>query len=123
VPIDGSSLAGLPVLIVNPGVPLATAEVFGGWDGIDRGALAGGEALTVAAAGRNDLEAAATALVPEIAAILDALRAADGNILARMSGSGATCFALFAGDAERDAASRALGADFPDWWFLASRLR
>ena len=92
--VDGRALTGTPVVIANPGVPLSTAEVFSRWRGDDGGALTGGDALAMARAGRNDLEAAATTLVPSVAELLAALRTAPGVTLARMSGSGASCFAL-----------------------------
>lgn len=119
---DGAAIAGLPLLLVNPGTPLSTASVFRAWDGIDRGPLATG-ALAAAADGRNDLQPAAIAIAPEIAAVLERLRNAPGVRLARMSGSGATCFALFDSEAERDAAEASLGEDEPSWWRLAARLR
>jgi 4-diphosphocytidyl-2-C-methyl-D-erythritol kinase len=110
---DGS-VAGMPVLLVNPLIGLSTGAVFAHWDGIDRGPLE--EWRT----GRNDLEAAAGNLVPEIGDVLDWLRGRDGTTLARMSGSGATCFALFDNDADRDRAA----ADCPaSWWHMASNLR
>jgi 4-diphosphocytidyl-2-C-methyl-D-erythritol kinase len=113
-PIAGPGLAGTPVLLVNPGVPLSTAAVFRAWDGIDRGPLGGWES------GRNDLEPAATALAP---AIGDGLRALGRAAFARMSGSGATCFGLFASAAERDAAAARIAAERPGWWLLPTRLR
>lgn len=112
-------LAGTPVLLVNPRIPLATGPVFKGWDGTDRGAMPEGSAREIALAGRNDLEAPAIALVPEIATVLEALRA-TGPWLTRMSGSGATCFALYDSVAERDAAAAALPGE---WWKLAGKLR
>jgi 4-diphosphocytidyl-2-C-methyl-D-erythritol kinase len=110
----GASLAGTPVLLVNPGAPLSTGAVFAAWDGEDRGPLVGLEYS------RNDLEAAAIAIVPDIAELLDAL---SGAALARMSGSGATCFGLYADDEARDAAASRIGAARPGWWQLATRLR
>lgn len=115
---DGSGFAGMPVLLVNPRVPLSTGAVFAAWDGRDRGPLPAASPLAAALESRNDLEEPARALVPGIAAILDALR--PGAMLARMSGSGATCFALFEAEAERDAAIARLQ---PGWWHMASRLR
>ncbi|WP_343526802.1 4-(cytidine 5'-diphospho)-2-C-methyl-D-erythritol kinase [Sphingomonas sp.] len=109
-----------PVLLVNPGVGVSTAAVFGRWDGVDRGALAEGEVMTVAAAGRNDLEPPARAIAPQIDAVLALLEAAPGVILSRMSGSGATCFAIFDTVDARDAAARAARAQ--DWWTLATFL-
>jgi 4-diphosphocytidyl-2-C-methyl-D-erythritol kinase len=121
--IDDATLAGMPVLLVNPRIPLTTGPVFKGWDGVDRGSLAHGEPLTAARSGRNDLEAPAIALVPEIGALVDALAEARGVLLARMSGSGATCFALFADALDRDAASAAIAARWPDYWRLTASLR
>jgi|SRR5205085_9255920 len=107
-----TALTGTPVLLVNPRVPLSTAAVFAAWDGVDRGPLS--------EASRNDLEEPALPLVPEIGEVLAALREAPGTTLVRMSGSGATCFALFSSESDRDAASEALN---PAWWHLATRLR
>lgn len=112
-----------PVLLVNPRVPLPTGPVFAGWDGADRGALAAGEPLAAALAGRNDLEAPALALRPEVGEVLALLRARAAARLVRMSGSGATCFALFDDEAARDAADAAVAAARPDWWRLPTRLR
>lgn len=115
-------LAGTPVLLVNPRVPLATGPVFKGWGGIDRGALPIGSAREVALAGRNDLEAPAIALCPIIADVLEVLQATD-PWLARMSGSGATCFALYADTESRDRAATAVAARAPDWWRMSGALR
>jgi len=120
-PVTGS-VTGTPVLLVNPRVPLSTGPVFKGWDGVDRGPMPHCAPLDVALAGRNDLEAPALSLCPAIGEVLAALRV-DGPVLARMSGSGATCFALYADDAARDAAAARLKAIRPDWWQLAGRLR
>ncbi|ATE67188.1 4-(cytidine 5'-diphospho)-2-C-methyl-D-erythritol kinase [Rhizorhabdus dicambivorans] len=122
-PIEAPGLHGMPLLLVNPGIPLATGPVFAGWDGIDRGPLAEGDPLAAALAGRNDLEPPARALCPVIGDVVALLAAQPGTLLARMSGSGATCFALFDSDAARDAADRAVAAARPDWWRLATRLR
>lgn len=86
-------VAGTRLLLANPGVAVATAAVFAGWDGIDRGPL--GPDWQQA---RNDLQAAATRIEPMVAQTLDWLRAIPGACQVRMSGSGATCFALFAGE-------------------------
>lgn len=123
VPITMSDLAGLPLLLVNPGISLSTSAVFGAWDGEDRGALGGGDPLRAALAGRNDLEAPACGLVPAIGAVMNCLQAAHGVRLARMSGSGATCFAIFENAATRDVAASVIAMEQPGWWQLASRLR
>lgn len=123
IPIAAAGLEGMPLLLVNPRLPLATGAVFRAWDGIDRGPLAQGDPLAAAIAGRNDLEAPAKRLLPAIGDVLDLLRAQPGSLLVRMSGSGATCFALFESDAARDAADRAIELAAPGWWRLATRLR
>jgi 4-diphosphocytidyl-2-C-methyl-D-erythritol kinase len=117
-PIAG--LGDMPVLLVNPLVPVSTAAVFAGWDGVDRGAITGGDdTLARGIAGRNDLQPAAERVAPQVAHVLAILREQAGVVLARMSGSGATCFALFRHAADRDAAA-AVAARQPDWWQLAS---
>jgi 4-diphosphocytidyl-2-C-methyl-D-erythritol kinase len=107
-------LSGAPVLLINPRVPLATADVFAGWDGEDRGPLGDWQE------GRNDLEAPAIALVPQIETVLAWLGTRPGASFARLSGSGATCFALFDSDEARDQAAIAVPRE---WWRLATSLR
>jgi 4-diphosphocytidyl-2-C-methyl-D-erythritol kinase len=113
-PIELENVSGAAVLLVNPRVPLSTREVFAGWDGVDRGPLEDWRH------GRNDLEPAATALVPQIGAVLAWLAAQPGGQFVRMSGSGATCFALFESEEARDAACEAVPRE---WWRLATFLR
>ena len=121
--LDDGALAGLPVLLVNPRVAVPTGPVFQGWDGIDRGALSAGEPLMAARAGRNDLEPIARTMQPAIAEVMDVLSAMPGKVLARMSGSGATCFALFKTPEERDEARDMVADRFADWWTFATMLR
>jgi 4-diphosphocytidyl-2-C-methyl-D-erythritol kinase len=122
VPVP-SDLGGTPVLLVNPLVPLSTPAVFRAWDRVDRGPLRTGDTRAAAREGRNDLEAPAIALVPEVTELLDLLARQRGVVLARMSGSGATCFALFDRQADRDRAAALIGKERPGWWQLPSRLR
>ena len=112
--VDDARISGTPVLLANPRIALSTAAVFAAWDGIDHGPLGDWRD------GRNDLEAPARALVPAIGEIIAWLAAQPGANFVRMSGSGATCFALFDSDADRDAAALACPAS---WWHLASYLR
>lgn len=116
VPLKGWS--ELPVLLVNPLQSLSTAAVFAAWNGVDQGSLDPHDVI----AGRNDLEAPACRLVPAIGAVLAALVAQPGATLVRMSGSGATCFALFCTIADRDAADLAIAGAAPNWWRLATTL-
>jgi 4-diphosphocytidyl-2-C-methyl-D-erythritol kinase len=115
-------LAGCPVLLVNPRLPLSTGPVFKAWNGQDRGPLPEGNAREIALTGRNDLEAPAVALCPAIADVLAALRD-TAPWLARMSGSGATCFALYDDARQRAAAAAQIAARHPDWWQMPGALR
>ena len=112
--IDDPSIAGTPVLLVNPLVSLATRAVFAGWGGT------GGGPLIAWREGRNDLEPAARAIVPQIGDILAWLAAQRGVTVSRMSGSGATCLGLFRDNAARDGAAASVPAN---WWHLATSLR
>lgn len=111
-----------PVLLVNPLVALSTADVFARWNGVVGSSLPSGLFGDVLEFGRNDLEPAARMLAPVIGDVLQALAAQPGAIGPRMSGSGATCFALFGSAAERDRAAYAIAAARPGWWHLATRL-
>lgn len=112
--VDEAGIAGTPVLLVNPGTQLSTGDVFAAWDGVDRGQLG------LWREGRNDLEVPACGLVPDIVEVLDWLKMQAGANFIRMSGSGATCFALFDDELSRDQAASACP---PNWWHLASNLR
>jgi 4-diphosphocytidyl-2-C-methyl-D-erythritol kinase len=110
---------GSPILLVNPGLSCPTGPIFAAWDGIDRGALNPDEWQDA----RNDLEIPATTLLPEINIILDALQELPDLRIARMSGSGATCFALFHSHAARDTACELVQQNHPHWWTMAATLR
>lgn len=112
--VDEPGVSEAPVLLVNPRVPLSTGEVFSRWDGVDRGPLGRWRE------GRNDLEPAATGLAPQISAVLAWFSAQAGAEVIRMSGSGATCFALFDCAESRDHAAEAVPRE---WWHLATHLR
>lgn len=119
-PVAG--LVDTPVLLVNPGVAVSTGPVFRAWDGEDRGGIGPGDLLARAMAGRNDLEMPACALAPVIGDVVALLQAQPGVMLARMSGSGGTCFALFETVAARQAAAAAIHLAQPGWWCLESAL-
>ncbi len=113
---------GKPVLLVNPGLPVSTKEVFDNWDGVDRGPLSGDDPWASAQNGRNDLEAPAIALVPQIRDILQLLDS-TGPLLARMSGSGATCFAIYDGTDAAAAAGRNVREKLPGAWTMQGTIR
>jgi 4-diphosphocytidyl-2-C-methyl-D-erythritol kinase len=117
----------LPALLVNPGAACPTGPVFRAFDETGGGGafaeidpfpdFSDRDQLTDWLLGqRNDLEAPAMALVPEIGEVLAFLRAQRGVRLARMSGSGATCFALFDAISFAEMAYIILKAEKPDWW-------
>jgi 4-diphosphocytidyl-2-C-methyl-D-erythritol kinase len=127
------TLPALPALLVNPGVAVATKEVFAGWAMASApspkagfaplGTLPTREALLeFLRAQSNDLERPAIVLAPVIADVLAALRNSVGCKMARMSGSGATCFALFASAAAAQKAAKALRGKFPNWWIRPTML-
>ncbi len=128
-------LPSLFAVLVNPRQALATPHVFAEL-GLERGSSYNGResrplplgepssvTLEALVSGGNDLEAAARTLLPSIVDVLGALKRIPGVVVARMSGSGATCFGLFE---TAEAASRAhmrLAAERPDWWTATTSLR
>jgi 4-diphosphocytidyl-2-C-methyl-D-erythritol kinase len=127
------ALPPLHAVLVNPGVAVATKDVFAGWSVADEPAIPFDLAAVAKAADYaqllsllltrpNDLEEAAIALAPVIAEVLAAMRTLSGCGLARMSGSGATCFGLFSSKAEAAAAEKSLRAKNPAWWVCATTL-
>ena len=117
------------LVLVNPGVGLSTAAVFGALLRRDNPPLPPvapmPDAVALAAYlchCRNDLEAPALSIVPQIGAVLAALQGQKGCLLARMSGSGATCFGLFASASAAVAAATALRAQSAAWWVQATTM-
>jgi len=122
-------LPALPALLINPRVSVATKNVFAALQApslahrkpsaVADAEWAGGgrqELIEFVARHGNDLEPPAIALHPAIAQALAALRALTGCRLARMSGSGASCFGLFDSGRAATAAARALRVAHPQWW-------
>ena len=124
------ALPSLPALLVNPRVPVSTPEVFSRLAVKDNPPMP--EALPTfedaaslvgwLATQRNDLETPAIEVAPEIGAVLDVLRAAESCGLARMSGSGATCFAVFPDSETAIAAGEVIRAAHPEWWLAGGLL-
>ena len=133
------SLPKLPCVLVNPCIPVATKDVFKAL-GLRRGQLLVGatdvfrgtawpedgasleEWVEALSAGSNDLESPAMRIQPVIGDVLAALNATNGAWLARMSGSGATCFAIFENTAEAARAAQKVKGDHPGWWVHAGVL-
>src|SRR5262245_28044388 len=131
----------MPAVLVNPCVPVATKDVFEAL-GLRHGELLVGAAdvmmeaaaswpeeggsleewVEALAAGTNDLEAPATRIQPAIGEVIAALNATNGAWLARMSGSGATCFALYENTAEARRAADKVQLEHPSWWVHAGTL-
>ncbi len=127
------ALAPMPALLVNPMAPLATRDVFrllaAGSLRAAPGAVvlpdlkSGADLVAYAAERSNDLEGPACRLLPVIGDMLSALRALPGCLLARLSGSGPTCYGLFASIDEACSAADRLSADYPGWWVRPVTLR
>jgi 4-diphosphocytidyl-2-C-methyl-D-erythritol kinase len=130
----------MPCVLVNPCVPVATKNVFEAL-GLRNGELLVGatdvmmqgpswpeeggsleEWVEALAAGANDLEAPATKIQPLVGEVIAALNGTDGAWLARMSGSGATCFAIYENTAEAQRAANKIRIDHPAWWVHSGTL-
>lgn len=130
---DLTTLDGFPALnavLVNPGVGMPTPDVFRGLAGKENAGMpepvptfrTPQDVIAGLAAMRNDLEAPAILIQPIIARVLDALAGLRHAKLRRMSGSGATCFALFENAAAAKEAALDLQGAHPEWWVKACRL-
>ncbi|BBU58304.1 4-diphosphocytidyl-2-C-methyl-D-erythritol kinase [Mameliella alba] len=126
-PLD---LQPLDVILVNPRVEVSTPAVFKALERRDNPPMTSMTetdvplmALDWIARQRNDLQPPAIMVKPVIAEVLDAMAALEGARLVRMSGSGATCFALFDTRAAADGAATTLSSARPDWWVRPATLR
>lgn len=133
------NLPTMPCVMVNPCVPVATRDVFNAL-GLRNGELLVGatdvllqdawpdeggsleEWVEALAASTNDLEAPATRIEPVIGEVIKALNGTNGAWLARMSGSGATCFAIYENTAEAGRAAEKIRGLHPEWWVHAGVL-
>ncbi|MEY4574240.1 MAG: hypothetical protein RL251_362 [Pseudomonadota bacterium] len=116
---DDSNVPARHLLLVNPLQSVSTAAIFKAWDGEDRGPVARDDIWQATLSGRNDLEPIAAAICPAITDILNVLARANPAMV-RMSGSGATCFALFNEAKDLQAAKALLD---PRWWSMGTELR
>jgi 4-diphosphocytidyl-2-C-methyl-D-erythritol kinase len=128
------NLPRLPAVLVNPGVAVPTRDVFAALRGRHRQSLGSDKARPLhgpmrmrdlidwVAESGNDLEAPAISLQPVITDVLEGLRKLPGCSLARMSGSGATCFGLFETSSAATTAAQVLHDNHPGWWVRATTL-
>lgn len=123
-----ASVPSMPLVLVNPGLELPTAEVFAAL-GSEFASVSLPELLPEDAAAlislliaqENHLETSAMRLRPEIRKVLEALKARRGCLLARMTGSGTTCFGIFSDGQSADLAAKILAHDHPLWWVRSAR--
>jgi 4-diphosphocytidyl-2-C-methyl-D-erythritol kinase len=115
------TIPGYFLVLVNPNQALMTKDVFGRFAAIPRDAHRKNKRAGLLDGG-NDLEPAAISLMPVIARMLEILRISPGCELARMSGSGATCFGLFTREADAAAAADRIGGERPGWWVRAAKI-
>lgn len=127
-PVAG--LRSMAAVLINPRVPTPTGAVFKAFDSMTgenaprdtpRPQLTGGDMTARTMDGRNDLEPPAIAAVPIINDVLRELSVQNGALIARMSGSGASCFALFERAAQAEVAAAKISETHLDWWVKAAR--
>ena len=124
------ALPRLPALLVNPGVEVPTAAVFSALTSRDNAAMPAevplfdgvADCAGWLSAQRNDLEPTAVKVAPQIDRALSDLRRSRDALMARMSGSGSTCFALYPSMKAAHFAAYEIGAEHPDWWCVATEL-
>jgi 4-diphosphocytidyl-2-C-methyl-D-erythritol kinase len=132
-PVPPHGLPSLPAVLVNPRLPLSTGDVFralqagplpaAGRAPVHLPAFADAPAVAdYVRERRNDLEAAAARLLPQVSEVKALLAAQPGCHVAAMSGSGPTCFGVFASEADAARAAAALAVGQPSWWVVATRL-
>jgi 4-diphosphocytidyl-2C-methyl-D-erythritol kinase len=128
--VDAVALPTVAAVLVNPRLPVSTPEVFRTLDRRDNAPMperlpALGDSAVLAewlGGQRNDLEAAAIRVQPVVATVLAALGATQGCLLARMSGSGATCFGIYGSPSEAARAAARIRAERPGWWVTETLL-
>lgn len=125
-------LPSIPIVLINPGKAVSTPEIFkaraeddfsptGVWD--SQQCFQSGAALADALSEcGNDLTLPATGILPEICDVLNALAREEGCLLARMSGSGATCFGIYDTTDQAERAANAIAAQNPDWWISPTHI-
>ncbi|WP_430474154.1 4-(cytidine 5'-diphospho)-2-C-methyl-D-erythritol kinase [Thalassospira lucentensis] len=129
---DLADLPPIPVLLINPGKAVSTPEIFkarededfsqtGLWN-IDQEFNSGAALADALSDCGNDLTLPATGILPEICDVLNALAREEGCLLARMSGSGATCFGIYDTTEQAERAANAIAQANPDWWISPTQI-
>jgi len=121
------NLGVLHAVLVNPGVEVSTPEIFKQFDkgptlDLPKPQVMQGSLLARARAGDNDLQPISEKIAPVIPEVIDALNACENCEMARMSGSGATCFGLFPSETAAARAAKLIKTDNPAWWVQATTL-
>lgn len=128
--LDPCALPALPTVLVNPGIEVPTGAVFAALANKENTPMPAtipalstpAQAISWLARQRNDLQDPAIRLAPQIGSVLEALKSLPKAGLVRMSGSGATCFALFETRSDAAQAAAKLSAAHPDWWVAPTQL-
>ncbi|MEQ8390332.1 MAG: 4-(cytidine 5'-diphospho)-2-C-methyl-D-erythritol kinase [Thalassospira sp.] len=129
---DLADLPPIPILLINPGKAVSTPEIFkaredeefsqsGLWN-IDQEFNSGAALADTLSDCGNDLTLPATGILPEICDVLNALAREEGCLLARMSGSGATCFGIYDTTEQAERAANAIAQTNPDWWISPTQI-
>lgn len=119
-------LPDVPIVLINPGKAVSTPEIFkaradegfspaGAWETERTFTSAASLADALSECG-NDLTLPASGILPEICDVLNALAREEGCLMARMSGSGATCFGIYDTSEQADRAAHAIAIRNPEWW-------
>lgn len=119
------NLGQLPAILVNPGVAVSTGEIFNAFDVHGKSSgfnLKGETLLEMAKSGTNDLQDIAIKIAPVIQTVLNEISTQDGCELARMSGSGATCFGVFGSIEDAENAANLIKKKYPNWWCVPATL-
>lgn len=129
---DLADLPAIPILLINPRKAVSTPEIFkarededfsqsGLWN-LDQEFSSGAALADALSECGNDLTLPATGILPEICDVLNALAREEGCLLARMSGSGATCFGIYDTSEQAERAANAIAQAYPDWWISPTEI-
>ncbi len=120
--LDNLQTKDIPILLVNPNIAVSTGPIFSAWDGQSGGEMVTLDMQSIMHHYGNDMERAAVALFPKISEVLIALQH-DNPIISRMSGSGATCFAIYDTLSDRDNAKAYIEEHHQHWWCMSGKLK